>query len=185
MAFMSGIGRDLELSEIVNSNDNIYLVKVVGQSTAKIKEMLEPVAKIDPALADFPYFTVEVVEVLHVSNSLSLTPEDWTYQFPGSDATILKNCRAKAGQSLAIGDRFFILNSEDALYSVMYYVQGLRKIVYYNHCNELAQAIEMGKTYLFAGTYSLKNAVFYGCLGLGLFAPSAEMQKKLLSAVDG
>ena len=183
MVFMSGIGRDLELSEVVSPNDDVYVVRVVGSGTVKIKEMIKPVAKIDPTLADFMYYRVEVVEVLYASSSISGNAEQWTYLFPSSDAATLKTTRNSAGKALSIGDQFFVLDSEQALYSTMYYVQDLRKIVYYNNCQDLASTITNGASYIFVGSRSIKNGVYYGNIGLGLFPNSTDVRQKILTAL--
>jgi hypothetical protein len=177
--YMSGEGKDIELSSRLDKRRNVYVVKIIGSSSVAIKEIKK--ASKDPTAADKSYYSAQIIEIINRGPGTWENEEEWTMLFSKKENSILAKIRKNGISGVKVHDTIFIMDAEDLSYSYIYEVEGRHKIFYYYHCADVAEKINNGETYLFIGDASVskKNGVFYGNIDYGLYPNTKSMRDKI------
>jgi hypothetical protein len=178
---MSGAIKESELRSRLNKSSNWVLsVKIIGQSTATIKELQKAAPKESPEIAQKLFYIVEVNEVINSAQSYSDDKSPWTIQLPSNIVFPISKKR-NTKPEVSVKDTLFIFNAEDLGHSYSYYVENKHRIFIYETCPDLAESVNIGTTYLFISSlpHSRDNNIFYGNFKYGFFPDTKQMRNKI------
>ncbi|MFP4165000.1 MAG: hypothetical protein ACLFVE_13555 [Chitinispirillaceae bacterium] len=182
--YMSGRVKEVELKDMYLSTSNIFRVKIVGDSKARVKEIEEKMGK--KASPEFHLYRAVVIEQLHFSDQFDTNEENWTLLFSSPEDS---NSRMIEGGKISIPDAedtIIIMDQEYISQSMIYHVKGLRKIFIHYRCPDAAERIKTGETYLFISDKlaTSKNGVYYGNIDFGLYPDTEKIREKITSVLE-
>lgn len=178
----SSIGKEVKLEDCLDKSRNVYVVKITGSPSVTIKEFKEKAGTEGPSVTDENYYSATVIEIINKGDGALLDTEPWTMLFPPAEEAMVKKTKAHGADSIKVRDTIFIFDEENLYYTYLYYVEGMRKIVYNHYCTDAAAGqIRIGSTYLFISKPGISNTngVFYGNIGDGLYPNTKKMRKKI------
>jgi hypothetical protein len=180
-AYPSGMVQEVALEKIVSLQSNVFVVRITGFSTVKIKEFAAVADKNDDSFVYQGYYSAEIIDIINKSNQTGRADDSLTMLFSKPERQLIDKVIKKGIEGLQSGDTVFVMDAENLHHTYMYHVQGLRKIVYYYRSADAVKNIEKDSTCILISNagFSKKNGVLYGNVGYGIFPDTAEMRDKI------
>ena len=173
---LSGSRKKVPLRERCSKFNNIFIVKIVNTVNGIVRE----IDTVNKSVSSFHGYSAVILKIINKSNQLP-SREAFHIKFPSAETTLLEKIKAKGIEHVAAKDTIIIMNAENIKYSIIYEVQGLRKIFFYYYSPDAVKTVQIGGTYILIAdnSFSRENGVLYGNVDYGLYPNTAKMRERI------